>query len=281
MFDTRLSVERNREHYNSVYESLELEPLLDRARDLGFFTGAIRKHTSWHGLYRDGFAQRLGGRTVLELGAGDGLNALIMARLGARVTAVEIAEPAVRMLRHAASVLSLEVNAVCGDFLAADFPQFDFIVGKAFLHHLDHELEERFVRKCAALLKRNGEARFMEPAVNSALLDTVRWIVPAPERPSILQRAAFAEWQASDPHPKRDQSSAHYARVGKKYFRTVHVIPFAGLERFRRVIPNRTASEAYAEWALRAEPKILPASVRCLIARAQTIIYANPLREGR
>ena len=47
-------------------------------------------------------------------------------------------------------------------------------MGKAFLHHLTHEDEALYLSKVAALLREGGEARFVEPAVNSRILDSVR-----------------------------------------------------------------------------------------------------------
>lgn len=272
-----LSIEKNTRHYTALYDSLRLEPLLQKAGNLDFFREAVEKHTSWYGLYQEDFATRLAGKRVLELGAGDGLNALIMARLGAKVTAIEIAPPAVAILRQASESLELDVQAICGDFLAMDLPAFDIIVGKAFLHHLDMELEDRFLRKCASLLVADGEARFHEPAVNSRMLDALRWMVPTPGRPSNFNRKAFAQWKEQDPHPERDQSSAHYERVGRRYFQEARVFCYGGVERFRRLIRNRQRAERFAQWALKAELRYLPLPVRNAIARAHTIIYTKPL----
>ncbi len=268
---------QNTRHYTQVYSSIDQELVMRRASDPKFFEHAIRTHTSWFGLYSDGFAKRLNGARVLELGFGDGLNALIMARLGAQVTAIEIAEPAVHTLQSMADRLRLPVSAVHGDFLSKDLSRFDFIVGKAFLHHLDHETERAFLRRIAAVLKKSGEARFQEPAVNSGALDTIRWVIPVPGRPSILSRAAFQRWKDADPHPERDQSSSHYERAGKEYFGNVKVFSFGALERFRRFFHDRSTAERYAAWALRTEPKVLPSGLARLLARSQTIILSRPL----
>jgi len=270
-------LEHNTRHYTALYSSLDEERLVKRATDPGFFDRAIRTHTSWFGLYRDNFAARIAGATVLELGFGDGLNALIMARLGARVTAVEIAEPAVRSLQGTASRLGYDIQALHGDFLSmSNLPSFDFIVGKAFLHHLDHATEREFLRRTASLLTPKGEARFQEPAVNSQALDRLRWIVPVPGRPSILNRPAFREWKQKDPHPERDQSSSHYQQAGLEFFESVKVLPFGALERFRRLIRQRTWSDRYASWALSAEPRLLPGGLSATLARSHTIMLARP-----
>jgi 2-polyprenyl-3-methyl-5-hydroxy-6-metoxy-1,4-benzoquinol methylase len=270
-------LEHNIRHYTTLYSALDEQLLIRRASDPSFFTTAIKTHTSWYGLYRDNFAQRIAGARVLELGFGDGLNALIMARLGAKVTAVEIAEPAVRALQSAADRLGYNVLALHGDFLTMrDLPRFDFIVGKAFLHHLDLATERAFLRRTAALLSPSGEARFQEPAVNCAALDAIRWMIPVPGRPSILNHAAFQAWKERDPHPQRDQSSRHYEEAGREFFDDVRVLPFGALERFRRLIRRRSWSERYAAWALRAETAVLSESLAATLARSHTIVLTRP-----
>ena len=128
----------NEKHYEAKYSTLDPSGLIEQAKDLTFFHEAIRIHTSWFSLYLDGFQKRLASKTVLELGAGDGLNALLMARLGAKVIAVEISRSAVDKFSRAADDLSLDVTGLCGDFLEMDLPTVDYIIGKSFLHHLTH-----------------------------------------------------------------------------------------------------------------------------------------------
>jgi SAM-dependent methyltransferase len=266
----------NCDFYTARYTSLKAGALVNLARGLNL-QKAIQTRTSWYVLYVNDFAARLPGSAVLELGFGDGLNPLLMAQAGAKVTAVEIALPAVETLSEASHALGLDVTAVHGDFLEMDLPKFDYIVGKGLLHHLDMELEARFLEKCARLLNPSGEARFAEPAVNSELLDKIRWMVPVPDRPSMLNRKRFQSWKDSDPHPDRDNSSRHYFEIGRRYFEHVNVTVFGGLERFRRLIVNRDWSNAYAAWALRTESRYLPQCLHRPIARGQAVLYSKPL----
>src|SRR5262249_21657548 len=161
-------------------------------------------------------------KRVLEIGCGDGINALIMGALGAEVIANDISSESERLVREASARLRLHnVRAISGDFTKLDLPfrSFDFVVGKALLHHLTHECENEYLARIGQLLKYEGEARFFEPAINSKILDKIRWLVPVPGRPSILQKAAYARWKAEDPHPERDNSSTYYLSNGRKYFK--------------------------------------------------------------
>ena len=56
-------------------------------------------------MFFDGFAERLAGKSVLELGFGDGISALLMAIHGVKVTAIELAELAACVLQEARDTL--------------------------------------------------------------------------------------------------------------------------------------------------------------------------------
>jgi SAM-dependent methyltransferase len=217
---------------------------------------------------------------VLELGFGDGLNALIMAQLGAEVTAVEISKYAVQLLATASKELRLQhrIEPICGDFIEIDLPPsyYDFVVGKAFLHHLTHEVEREYVAKASVVLRPSGEARFCEPAVNSRLLDFLRWMIPVSGRPSILMRHAFQKWKERDPHPVRDNSSRHYENLFQEYFRNVEIWPIGCLERFHRILPTGEFNLEYRRWAFRLEFALIPYPIRLRFARAQTIVARGP-----
>ncbi len=270
---------RNEQHYDEKYKHVNVECIVRTARNIKtFLDDAIKTDTSWHGLYRDDFASRVVGKRVFEIGCGDGLNAVILAMLGAEVVANDISTESGRIIEQAAKELELDnLSALTGDFAAipVQTSHFDFVVGKAFLHHLTHEVEEEYLSKMRSLLKPNGEARFFEPAVNSLWLDQLRWMVPVSGRPSSLSRKAFLEWKSLDPHPDRDNSSTHYRRLGSKYFQEVSVEPIGSIERLCRLLPKGKFNRAYRRWAHRMEV-ILPMQFRDLAARSQSIVYRLP-----
>jgi len=271
-------ISKNREHYEKQYARYTGAKLVERVRRVdSFLVDAVKTDTSWRGLYHDGFARRLSGARVLELGCGNGLNALIMAALGAGVVANDLSEQSERIMREAATELGLQLDVVVGDFsqIPFDTHSFDFVVGKAFLHHLTHELERSYLSKVAQVLKPTGEARFVEPATNSRMLDALRWLVPVPDRPSKLSAHRFQEWKALDPHPERDNGSAHYRDVGASFFADVDIVPFGSLERFSRLIPGHEFNRRFRRAAFRIEEH-LPASVRFAAARSQLIRYRRP-----
>jgi ubiquinone/menaquinone biosynthesis C-methylase UbiE len=201
-----------------------------------------------------------------------------MGALGADVVAIDISKESENIIRKAASKLAVEnVKGGGGDFLDLAFQarSFDFIIGKAFLHHLTHDQEAEYLKKVAVLLKTDGAARFFEPATNSLVLDKVRWMVPVPGRPSMLSRTAFAEWKARDPHPQRDNSSKHYSQVGKIFFDAVDIVYIGSIERLCRVLPRGDFNRRFRRWAHKVE-KRMPMRLRHIFARSQLVTYRNP-----
>jgi SAM-dependent methyltransferase len=274
---------KNKRHYDRRLGGVVPHEVVAKVRDARrFLDDAVRTDTSWAALYCRDFAARLPGARILEVGAGDGLNALVMAALGAHVTCVDISDHMPALVRGVAAELGLGANVqpICGDFtrMAINVARpFDFIVGKAVLHHLTHDEEARCLSQAADLLRPGGEARFAEPAVNSRWIDACRWLVGVPGRPSSLDRAAFRAYLEADPHPVRDNSSVHYRRQGARFFEQVEIVPVGGLERFERILPRGAFLRPYRRAALRAE-RWLPYNVQLTIARAQTIVMSSPRR---
>ena len=273
------NIERNKVHYDNLYSSIEASRVVEKIRNFdAFFDDALKTDTSWHGMYHGGFAGRLRGKKVLEIGCGDGLNALVMAHLGAVVVAIDISKESERVINEATKELHMTgVKAITGDF--ADLPfeahSFDIIVGKDLLHHLTHEQEEIYLRKVATLLAPGGEARFFEPATNSKFLDDLRWMIPVPGRPSKLREKAFAEWRRDrDPHPVRDNSSSHFVKVGLRFFEGISIVCIGSIERFERLFPKGKLNRRFRRWAHRMNEK-LPLSIRDKTARSQLIVYTG------
>jgi SAM-dependent methyltransferase len=281
---TAVNLDVNKRHFDGTYGGVDVAALVAKVRDVDrFLDDASVTDATWVALYHGGFRHRLRGARVLELGAGNGLNALVMAALGAHVVATDISEVTPRLIIEAAerAGLSDRVEALAGDFATMDLAaeSFDFVVGKAFLHHLTHEVEELYLRQAVRVLRATGEARFTEPAVNSRLLDELRWIVPVPGRPSRLARAAFARYKAADPHPDRDNSSRHFHAVGARYFTHVETVPLGALERLHRLLPNGDFNRAFRRAAFRAE-RMLPQAAQVTLAAGQLVVMRGPRHDA-
>ncbi|WP_035716641.1 class I SAM-dependent methyltransferase [Christiangramia echinicola] len=280
--EAEINREKNKRHYERLYGSQSIDNILFWIKDVDrFLSKSQAKDTSWNALYRQNFKESLPGKKVMEMGCGDCVNAAIMAALGAEVYANDIAGASGIIIEklNAAYDFEFPIKFIEGDFLKNRLKsnQFDFVIGKAFLHHLTINEESEFLKETARLLKKNGEARFFEPAVNSWILDEIRWIIPVKGRPSKLNRKKFKVWKQNDPHPDRSFSSRHFINAGKGVFNEVQIIPVGALERISRIIPYGGLNSKYRIWALNTEKKI-PKSINKYITRSQLIIYRKPIR---
>ncbi len=271
--------EKNILFYNKQYSNYSIKNILWWLNHLeGYLDFATTNETSWFALYQDNFREKIVGKKVLEMGCGDCNNAAVMAALGAEVYANDIASSSGEIIKKLNDNYSFKhpIKFVEGDFLKNELPSnyFDFVIGKAFLHHLTIPIERLFLKETARLLKHDGEARFFEPAVNSKILDEIRWHIPVGDRPSKFKKKAFAKWKEEDPHPDRSFSSIHFKNAGEEFFEETKIISIGTLERFRRIIPGKKFNSNYTKWALENE-KYLPAYLNNTFARSQLIIYRN------
>lgn len=272
---------KNKLHYEALYTKSSISNILYWLENLDvFLNNAISTETSWNALYQENFKEKLAGKKVLEMGCGDCVNASIMAALGAEVYANDIATESGRLIKEVNANYNFKfpIKFIEGDFLKnkLESDQFEFILGKAFLHHLSVPLEKLFLKETARLLKSHGEARFFEPAVNSKLLDEIRWHIPVGDRPSKFNKIAFAKWKENDPHPDRSFSSTHWEEAGKDFFEEVKTIPIGTLERFSRFFAWGESKNKYKRWAFKAENK-LPTGFNRYLTRSQLIVYRKPL----
>lgn len=137
--------------HRSVSEELS-EPVL---------SGLRRKSLGWEAIYSSRSRQLLGPlqwesenpvgalvelfdrpdfepRTVLELGCGDGVNAVFMASRGCQVTAVDVSPTALDMARERQRETGVDVDWVEGDVFELDSPRepYDLVFDRGLLHHV-------------------------------------------------------------------------------------------------------------------------------------------------
>ena len=86
------------------------------------------------------------GSKVLDLGSGEGRNALFLAECGFDVTAVDISEAGIRKLQDAASKKNLDVRTEISDMRHFEFPNpFDLILSHGCLHLIERESWKRLI----------------------------------------------------------------------------------------------------------------------------------------
>jgi ubiquinone/menaquinone biosynthesis C-methylase UbiE len=179
-------------------------------------------HETWIRPALGQFGQLKGAR-VLDYGCGHGMAAVVLARLGARVTAFDLSHG---YLQEACG--RARANRVAVDFVQAEGEQlpfadasFDRVWGNAILHHLDLRTAGREVFR---VLRPGGVAVFCEPWGENPLLNWARrrWPYPGKEH-------------TPDERPLRRK---HVTQL-RQIFPAVEVRGFQLLAMARRVLRSR------------------------------------------
>jgi len=94
---------------------------------------------------------------VLDLGSGQGRDALFLASLGYEVTAADCSKVGVDQMMAHAQELNLKLNGVVGDVFELELGgQFDVILFDMILHGFEEEQQVQLLKKYAELLNKNG-----------------------------------------------------------------------------------------------------------------------------
>jgi SAM-dependent methyltransferase len=118
---------------------------------------------------------------VLDLGCGHGMAAVVLARRGAQVTALDLShgyleEAGARARANGVAVTFVQAE---GERLPFADGSFDRVWGNAILHHLD---VPRAVRQLYRVLKPGGVGVFCEPWAGNPLLNWARRRLPYPAK---------------------------------------------------------------------------------------------------
>ncbi len=169
----------------------------------------------------------LAGKDVLEIAAGNGIDACLCAHNGANVHAYDISQQSVQMVRQRARINAVSQRVqlqVTGD-LAQAFPgqRFDAVIGYAALHHIPLE---GLAQQVYDRLKPGGVAVFAEPVINSRWLHRLRGLIPY-----------YIFDPTEDEQPLDDRSITEFARPFDRMVRR----EFQLLSRLWPMFPNSWA----------------------------------------
>jgi SAM-dependent methyltransferase len=174
-----------------------------RAHQLVFCDDDYLDHETW---IRPAFAKLgpLAGTDALDLGCGHGMASVVLARAGARVTALDVSAGYLGEARRRAEANGVAPTFIWGDAERLPFADasFDRIWGNAILHHLDVAIAGLELLR---VLRPGGIAVFCEPWGENPVLELARRWMPYPgkdrtrdERP--LRQRDLERLRAVVPH---------------------------------------------------------------------------------
>jgi SAM-dependent methyltransferase len=163
-----------------------------RPNELRFTDDAYLDHETW---IRPAF-ERLGdvsGRRVLDYGCGHAMAAVVLARRGARVTALDLSSGYLAEARRRADAngVALELVLANAEQLPFADASFDRVWGNAILHHLDLAIAARELRR---VLRPGGVAVFCEPWGDNPLLRWARRRLPYPAKGRTSDEEPLRPW---------------------------------------------------------------------------------------
>jgi 2-polyprenyl-3-methyl-5-hydroxy-6-metoxy-1,4-benzoquinol methylase len=123
----------------------------------------------------------LRGKRILDVGCGDGYNAVMFAKMGAIVAGIDVSPKAIERARRRAEVngVSERCRFVTAPLETADLPadSFDVVWADAILHHVLDELEP-VLERLAHWTKPDGLLVFGEPVNLAPALRRLRLMIP-------------------------------------------------------------------------------------------------------
>lgn len=156
-------------------EVLPIDPVTLQRYGSSFPRKRFREEFRFHVL------KNLQGKQVLDIGCGDGHNSVLLAKLGARVTGIDISPKSIELAKRRAEVNDLNdvVRFICSPLETAAIPpdSFDVIWGDAILHHLIDNLE-LVMQKLTLWTKPGGLMLFSEPINFNNTLRRLRFKLP-------------------------------------------------------------------------------------------------------
>jgi 2-polyprenyl-3-methyl-5-hydroxy-6-metoxy-1,4-benzoquinol methylase len=135
----------------------------------------------FHKDYRIRLLGDLRGKNILDVGCGDGVNSILLAKLGGNVTGIDISPGAIAVATKKAEVdgVTKTCRFLCGPVETVDVEKnsFDIIWGDAILHHVISELP-LVMAKLVEYCKPGGLMVFGEPVNFNRTLRKIRFMVP-------------------------------------------------------------------------------------------------------
>ncbi len=151
---------KNNDDLYELLDSLLKEPTefwdtfyQDKEKNIPFFCDSPDEHLV---KYMD--SEMIQPRNVLEIGCGNGRNAIHLAQKGCTVTAVDLSQQAIDWAKEQADVQNVNITFICENIfnLKLESQNFDYIYDSGCFHHLSPHRRVSYIQFINKYLKNNG-----------------------------------------------------------------------------------------------------------------------------
>ncbi len=238
--------------FDKTAAEIDLKPIDPLA--LRRYSGPLRRRFSME--YRLRVPDGLRGKKVLDVGCGDGTNSVLLARLGADVTGIDISPKLIEIAKSRAEInhVADTCRFVCSPLEIADLPvhSFDIVWGDAVLHHLIPELPV-LMERMTQFAKPGALTIFAEPVNFNQTLRRIRFMVPVTTEQTPDERPLeFAEIETIRRHIP-DLRIRHFLLLGRLDRFTLVAHNYERSSWIRRAICN---CFAVADWLALSIPGV-------------------------
>lgn len=109
------------------------------------------------------------GKRVLEMGCGTGINTILMAKRGARVSFLDFSEDSLDIVRRNMEREGVDGELILGDMLDCDIrDEFDIVHSEGVIEHFRGPARQRVVDRHADAARKGGRVLIIVPQVASA-----------------------------------------------------------------------------------------------------------------
>jgi SAM-dependent methyltransferase len=110
------------------------------------------------------------GKRVLEMGCGTGINTILMAKRGARVTFLDFSMDALNLVKSGMEAAGVDGELVLCDMFEADFSgEFDIVHSEGVIEHFRGSERQRVLEKHAESARRAGKVILIVPQMGSLM----------------------------------------------------------------------------------------------------------------
>lgn len=175
---------------------------------------------------------KLAGKQILDFGCGHGMAAVVLARQGAKVTAMDLSPGYLTEAkkRAEANKVALDLVQGNGEFLPFADNSFDAVWGNAILHHLDVQKAGEEIHR---VLLSGGTAVFCEPWGENPALNWVRNHLPYAEK---------------DRTPDEQPLQQKQIQCLREIFSLVQLQPFQLISMARAFLPGKKMKCQLQRW---------------------------------